>query len=46
MWFIGVEVEKETSVPPPKENPGSAPDDGDIGFFSQKVLSRCSARLT
>ena len=25
MWFIGVEVEKETSAPPPKENPGSAP---------------------
>ena len=26
MWFIGVEVEQETSAPPPKENPGSAPD--------------------
>ena len=26
MWFIGVEVEQETSVPPPKKNPGSAPD--------------------
>ena len=25
MWFIGVEVEQETSVPPPKKNPGSAP---------------------
>ena len=25
MWFIGVEVELETSAPPPKENPGSAP---------------------
>ena len=25
MWFIGVEVEKETSAPPPKKNPGSAP---------------------
>ena len=24
MWFIGVEVEKETSAPPPKKNPGSA----------------------
>ena len=21
MWFIGVEVEKETSAPPPKKNP-------------------------
>ena len=25
MWFIGVEVEKETSAPPPERNPGSAP---------------------
>ena len=26
MWFyIGVEVEQETSAPPPKENLGSAP---------------------
>ena len=26
MWFIGVEVELETSAPSPKKNPGSAPD--------------------
>ena len=26
MWFIDVEVEQETSAPPPKKNPGSAPD--------------------
>ena len=26
MWFIGVEVEQETSAPPPKKNPGSARD--------------------
>ena len=26
MWFIGVEVEQETSAPPPRKNPGSAPD--------------------
>ena len=26
MWFIGVEIEQETSAPPPKKNPGSAPD--------------------
>ena len=26
MWFIGVEIEQETSVPPPKKNPGSAPE--------------------
>ena len=25
MWFIGVEVERETSALPPKKNPGSAP---------------------
>ena len=25
MWFNGVEVEQETSAPPPKKNPGSAP---------------------
>ena len=26
MWFIVVEVEQETRAPPPKKNPGSAPD--------------------
>ena len=25
MWFIGVEVEQETSAPAPKKYPGSAP---------------------
>ena len=25
IWFIGVEVEQETSAPPPNKNPGSAP---------------------
>ena len=25
MWFIGVEVEQETSALPPKKNPGSVP---------------------
>ena len=25
MWFVAVEVEQETSAPPPKKNPGSAP---------------------
>ena len=28
MWFIGVEVEQETSAPPPKKNPVSAPEIG------------------
>ena len=31
MWFIGVEVEQETSAPPPKKNPGSAPEYSQIG---------------
>ena len=26
MWFIGVVVEQETSAPPPKKNPGTAPN--------------------
>ena len=31
MWFIGVEVEQETSAPAPqKKNPGSAPAVGRI----------------
>ena len=30
MWFIVVEVEQEASAPPPKKNPGSAPDDSDL----------------
>ena len=25
MWFIGVEVEQETSAPSPEKNPGSVP---------------------
>ena len=25
MWFIGFEIEQETSAPPPKKNPGSGP---------------------
>ena len=25
MWFIGLEVEQETSAPPPKKNPRSTP---------------------
>ena len=26
MWLIGVELEQETSAPPPKKDPGSAPE--------------------
>ena len=32
MWFIGVEVEQETSAPPPKKNPGSALDTDSTKF--------------
>ena len=38
MWFIGVEVEQETSAPPPKKNPGSVP--GEVykrGTYSKMV---------
>ena len=39
MWFIGVEVEQDTSAPPPKKNPGSAPDFSSffICFLPQEV---------
>ena len=36
MWFIGVEVEQETSAPPPKKNPGSAP----VAFSEKRVFLR------
>ena len=43
MWFIGVEVEQETSAPPPKKNPGSAPEEApntkdSIGVSQSKIL--------
>ena len=38
MWFIGVEVEQETSAPPPKKNPGSAP-------ASQSYLINMTSRM-
>ena len=42
MWFIGVEVEQETSASPPKKNPGSAPDllsspSGEANFREPKL---------
>ena len=40
MWFIGVEVEKEPSAPPPKKNPGSAPEWPQVPLRSAVVLSR------
>ena len=35
MWFVGVEVEQETSAPPPKKNPVSAPA---LDYLSLKIL--------
>ena len=50
MWFIGVEVEQETSAPPPKKNPGSAPDTEDQSFNkfenNKMKLSVYEAKLT
>ena len=43
MWFIGVEVEQETSAPPPKKNPGSAPV---IGHFPVALSLRLKTRLS
>ena len=38
MWFIDIEVEQETSAPPPKKNPGSAPGEGSCSLSSQYFL--------
>ena len=38
MWFIGVEVQQETSAPPPKKNPGSAP--GEVIYPPQKTTEK------
>ena len=35
MWFIGVEVEQDTSAPPPKKNPGPAPVNDIILFIAE-----------
>ena len=40
MWFIGVEVEQETSAPPPKKNPGSAPVNSLLMFIERKLICR------
>ena len=34
IWFIGVEVEQETTAPSPNKNPGSAPCKG---LYSMRV---------
>ena len=38
MWFIGVGVEQETSAPPPKKNPGSAPVNSLLIFIERKLI--------
>ena len=43
MWFISVEVEKETSAPPPKKNPGSAPED--VGILSKFAKQKNEANI-
>ena len=40
MWFIGVELEQETSAPPPEKNPGSAP----ATCFGEKSPGRLTRR--
>ena len=40
MWFIGVEVEQETSAAPPKKNPGSAPVNSLLIFIERKLICR------
>ena len=42
MWFIGVEVEQETSAPPPKKNPGSAPGKGFLTSGKGVLIKRVS----
>jgi len=39
MWLIGVEVEQETSAPPPKKNPGSAPDFDKTNFTRHHLIT-------
>ena len=50
MWFIVLEVEQETSAPPPKKNPGSSPDlgctEGESSQFSYYMTLIVPARLT
>ena len=47
MWFIGVEVEQETSAAPPKKNPGSALDYGGlICFLATSSSFLCAGTLS
>ena len=44
MWFIDVEVEQETSAPPLKKNPGSAPDVFLKRFLIVLIVVLCACR--
>ena len=44
MWLIGVEKEQETSAPPPKKNPGSAPEMSGVNVKVERGLTFTSAR--
>ena len=43
MWFIGVEVEQETSAPPPKKNPESAPEYKDFLYETPRMFDILNA---
>ena len=45
MWFIGVEVEQETSAPPPKKNPGSAPESVRYYLQAQFMILKRKVKL-
>ena len=48
MWFIGVGVEQETTAPPPKKNPGSAPvkySRPDLFAFPDIIFALCNLGL-
>ena len=44
MWFIGVEVEQETSAPPPEKNPGSAPEKPSVCVLVLLCMSEVTLR--
>ena len=45
MWFIVVDVEQETSAPPPKKNPGSAPVMMASASIAHEAVGRLGFRL-
>ena len=45
LWFIGVEVERETNAPPPKKNPGSAPVFSVFEYHLSRNKSLCNRTI-